>query len=388
MNEEKPPSGFTWGLRPGGGEAPEPDRVDDGPEETSTAPVDIGHVSVVDQGELVVPDAAAGAFDDGEPTAPFDFRAPAPPPVDSVETPVFHPGRALPWEQPPAFDPALDGADGALGAEEAGLGLPAGESAPPSALDSLFAEDRFRLDESHEGSAVVPFVARPVVSRAPSPRRGARAVPPGAPMPRSQRVLMWVAGGLVTALALAGLFFVGTRVGDALPATEVAPTAPPPVDQPVEQPAEPVAPPTAVGPVAPGEHAWDDLLGTECIEPFESAWQESYTVVECTEPHGAQLVARGRFDESALDAFPGVAALQARMNPLCSTAENIDYTAASAYADIQVSASFAGTEEDWADGNRTWFCFVSRSSGEPLTENVAGPPRPPVEMTVVPAPEP
>jgi hypothetical protein len=383
MNEEKPP-GFTWGLRPGGGEVPEPGPVGDRQEEMSTAPVDIGHVSVVEQGELTVPDAAAGAFDDGEPTAPFDFRAPAPPPIDSVETPVFHPGRALPWEQPPAFDPALDGADGVLGAGEAGLGLPAGESAPPSALDSLFAEDRFRLDESDEGSAVVPFVARPVVSPAASPRSGGAARAPAAPMPRSQRVLMWVAGGLVAALALAGLFFVGTRVGDALPATDAAPSAPPPV----EQPAEPVEPATTVGPVAPGEHEWDDLLGTECIEPFESAWQESYTVVECTEPHSAQLVSRGRFDESALDAFPGVAALQARMGALCSTTEDVGYTAASAYADIQVSASFAGTEDDWVDGNRTYFCFVSRSSGEPLTESVAAPPRPPVEMPVVPAPEP
>ena len=42
-------------------------------------------------------------------------------------------------------------------------------------------------------------------------------------------------------------------------------------------------------------------------------------------------------------------------------------------SDIQVSASFAADEADWEDGNRTYFCFVTRSSGQELTESVAVP---------------
>jgi hypothetical protein len=389
MSDEKPPSGFSWGLRPGGGDEPEPPKAAK-PDATgaSTAPVDVGHFSVVDRGELAMPDAPAGAFaDDGEPTAPFDFRAPAPPRIDSIETPVYHAGRSLPWEQPPAFDPALEGVTEALAAEEAGLDRPAGESAPSTALESLFAADRFRPYDEATAGAVVPFVSRPVVPVAApnSPASGA-ARPPRPPMQRSQRVLMWVAGGLVAALAVAGLFFVGTRIGDAMTVAQ-APT-PVPTAAPDDAIAQPVLPADAVGPVAPGEHAWNTLLGTECLEPFESAWQEDYTVVECSEPHAAQLVYRGRFEESALDAFPTVAVLQARMNLLCASPENIDYAAAAEFTDIQISASFAGTVDDWNDGNRDYFCFVSRSSGEPLTASVAMAARPPVVIPVVPALEP
>jgi hypothetical protein len=111
-------------------------------------------------------------------------------------------------------------------------------------------------------------------------------------------------------------------------------------------------------------------------------------VVDCATPHAGQLAFRGRFTESAVDPYPGVAALQGRMNLLCASPENIDYAAASKFSDIQISASFAGTEDDWADGNRNYFCFVSRSSGEPLTLSVAMPARPPVAIPVVPAPEP
>jgi hypothetical protein len=386
MSEEKPPDGFTWGLRPGGGDTPEPEQPSAAERDAATSePIDIGHVAVVETGELVVPDAAPGDFDDGEATAPFDFRAPEPPRIDSIETPVFHPGRSLPWEQPPAIDAALDGAHGPLAAEEAGLGLPEGESAPASALDALFGDDRFQPPEVLDRVGVVPFVARParaIEGPAAPPRRAART--PSGPMPRSQRVLLWIAGGLVAALALAGLFFVGTRVGDSLPPDER--TAPPPA---VEEPAEPVEPTAApIGPVEPGEHAWNELLGTECIDPFESAWQETYTVVDCAAPHAAQLVERGRLEESELDAFPGVAALQARVSALCASADVIDYPAAAEYPDIELSASFPGTEDDWADGDRGFHCFVSRASGEPFTSGVATPPRPPVDLEVVPAPEP
>jgi hypothetical protein len=407
-----PPNGFDWGLRPSGepeepeGAAAEDEAPDAAEEAPATAPpLDLGHFLALNQSEMIAAATEShevqqpesnpinlpvdDSIDDGEPTAAFDFRAPPPPPVDPIRPPVYHAGQALPWEQPPAFDPALDGATEALGAEFVGMDTPEGESAPTSAIDSLFADDKFEqytdapvpvviAKTSHELVAVPP----PVVP--PAPPKGPRGA-----MPRSQKVLIGVAAALVVVIALAGLFFVGTRVGESMPAAEPTPTptaTPTPV--PTEPAAAPAAPVAAVGPVAPGAYTWKQLLGTECLDPFVSAWETEYTVVDCATPHGGQLVYRGRFDESALDAYPGVEALQARMNLLCSSPENIDYAAASKFDDIQISASFAGTEDDWKAGNRNYFCFVNRSSGEPLTASVAMPARAAAVIPVVPSQEP
>jgi len=418
MSDDKTPpgGGFTWGLTPGGEpeepEAPaEPKPSESQPSESDEPKptLDLGHFLALNQDEMIAAAteqtapaepvapaesaapavASAPSYDDddeGEPTAAFDFRAPPPPPVDPIQAPVYHEGRALPWEQPPAVDASLDGATEALAAEFVGLGSPADESAPTSAIDSLFGEEKFQEYQPVAASALVPFVSRELVP-VPAPNSPAAGgdKPPRGPVPKSQKVLMWVAGGLVAALALAGLFFVGTRIGDSIPAAVVTSTPTPP---PTAAPAAPVAPVVAIGPVAPGVYEWKDLLGTECVDPYVSAWEKEYTVVDCLSPHGGQLAYRGRFDDSALDPFPGVEALQARMNLLCASQENIDYAAASQFADIQIAASYAGTEDDWKSGNRNYYCFVSRSSGEPLTMSVAMPARAPVVIPVVPAPEP
>lgn len=387
-------NGFNWGLTPGGEKPDEPEETAAEPEEQPPA-LDLGHFLALNQNEMIAaateqPDAPAAPADasdyDGEPTAAFDFRAPPPPPVDPIQPPVYHEGQALPWEQPPAFDASLDGATEVLGAEFLGLDAPEGESAPTSAIDSLFGAEKFQEYESAPAAALVPFVSRELVPVAPPAAAGSGALPPPrGPLPRNQKVLMWVAGGLVAALALAGLFFVGTRIDTAPPTAVVTP---PPTPTPTVAPEAPVAPVAQLGPVAPGVYEWRELLGTECVDPYVSAWEEEFTVVDCLAPHGGQLAYRGRFDDSALDPFPGIEALQARMNLLCASPENIDYAAASQFADIQIAASYAGTEEDWTSGNRNYFCFVSRSSGQPLTISVAMPARAPVVIPVVPAPEP
>jgi len=403
VTDDQSPGGtpFSWGLRPTGKPADAGDPVDGAAGTEGAVEGDTGGVptQAIDQGEFLAlpltPDKSSSFWDDdeGEPTAAFDFQAP-PPAVNTLPTAVYHEGPALPWEQrqqqPPSIDAALAGASVATGPQPVGTDAPVDESAPTNAIDKLFGEENFQeyddapaqdlvlsLVPSAAPKALVPVAPRRAVKPPPAPRA------PRGRLPKSQRIGLWVAGGLVAATVLTGLFFVGTRIPDAPPAAGPAPSA---SDTPVAPPAEePVA---AIGPVAAGLHDWDELLGTECIDPFVSAWEQEFTVVDCASPHGAQLVYRGRFDDSALDAYPGVEALQARMNILCASPENIDYAAAGAVSDIQVSASFAGTEEAWAAGDRNYFCFVSRSSGEPLTANVATPPRAPVAVPVAPAPEP
>ena len=128
-----------------------------------------------------------------------------------------------------------------------------------------------------------------------------------------------------------------------------------------------------IGPVAPGDYYWDRLLGGECIAPFTSPWEDTFTVVDCTQPHPAQLVLKGTFPATDDPAYPGVDALQALAASLCAVPTVIDYAAAASANDIQVLSSFAADEADWTAGNRTFYCFVSRTGGAEFTTSVAKP---------------
>ena len=190
---------------------------------------------------------------------------------------------------------------------------------------------------------------------------------------------MFVAGGLVAVLALVALYAIGMKVANLAPAPAIAPSASP---TPSAKPAV-----RAVGPVAPGDYHWDQLLGGECLTPFESAWQDTYTVVNCTVAHPAQLVFRGTFVDPASATFPGVAELQKRITLLCTPATILNYALAGAVKDIQVRASYAVNESDWDSGNHDYFCFVNRSGGATLTasvaiQQVAVPPTPTAAPTV------
>ena len=70
--------------------------------------------------------------------------------------------------------------------------------------------------------------------------------------------------------------------------------------------------------------------------------------------------------------FPGEPELAAQINTLCSAVGVIDLTAAAAVTDVQVQGSYPVTAEQWRAGDRNYYCFVSRSSGEPLPASLAG----------------
>lgn len=202
------------------------------------------------------------------------------------------------------------------------------------------------------------------------PRRSAAgATAPGSSAPRSTtlpRVLLWVAIGLVAVLALIALFMLGQRLGTPEPAA-----APVPSDTPAPEPEPEPEPEPPAGPAEPGVHAWNDLRGGECLDPYTNPWAEEFTVVDCALPHPAQVLLRAPFpgtDETT--PFPTAAALQSQLNVLCSAPSVIDLAVAGAYADIQIDGSYAITAEQWDDGLRDYTCFVSRSSGEPIAESL------------------
>ena len=292
-------------------------------------------------------------------TAPFDPGATQAMPVQGQELEPQAPD-PMRWMAAPV-DPALDGMTEVIEAEIVGLATPEGEGVEASAIDSLFGETQFKeyADE---------FIPAPPPRANAAGGGGGATKPPAGPrgaLPRNQKILLSVAGGLLAVLALFALFLVGTKLSAVLgPAPAVSTPSPSP------SPSFIVLP---IGPVAPGDYQWDELLGGECLKPFESAWQDRYTVVDCTVPHPAQMIYRGEFADEATAPYPGVEELQKRINLLCTAPTVIDYSKAGAATDIQVQASFAADAEDWDTGNRTFYCFVNRSGGEDLTQSIAIP---------------
>jgi hypothetical protein len=355
------------------------------------------------------------------PTSPFDWGlgnarepdASVPPtpavPADPVRAADAVPADAVPAEPAPVPVPApLPGAvpADAVPAEPAPVPVPAPgpgpvpgavPNAPPadspadSPIDSLFGDHQFRDYEGEPmvgplptglnpfaggfagGFAGTPAGAAPPTSADPSVITG-RATPapvpprqPSAPFSKNQKLLFWIAGGVIALLVLAVLFVVGTKIPAATAPVAATKSATPKVSP------SPTSTPPLTGQAAVGPHLWSDLRGGECVDPYTNPFELRYTVVDCAAPHPAQMVVRGTFPGAAA-AYPGVEALQSQINLLCTAPGVIDFATAGAYSDIQVQASFAATTEEWTKGQHDYFCFVNRAASEPITGSVAGTP--------------
>ncbi|WP_218141859.1 septum formation family protein, partial [Frigoribacterium sp. MCBA15_019] len=190
---------------------------------------------------------------------------------------------------------------------------------------------------------------------------------------RGHKVLAAVGAALVIVLLLVALFFIARSLfasTDDLASDPAAATSPTAARTVTAAPVEPVAEVAPAGPLAPGVHSYADLQGGECFSTFESAWQQDYDVADCGQPHVAQLTRVGTLDGDATAAYPGADVLQSQMNLLCTGADALDRQAAAAYPDVQLLASFPADADAWAAGDRTYSCFVNRSSGEPLTTSL------------------
>lgn len=341
--------GFTWGLTPGGAEppplippalvpqAPEPWDVGTEPTPVAPAPAPVSDWDVPTQASPIF--RAQDAYPPAA-TVPFSGA--------EVVRQEF-PGFGVP------VDSAMEGVTEVFGAQPIGIGAPEDEGIEVNALDSLFGESKFVEYEDGIIPVLPPrasggelVVVRPT---APAER---------APISTLQKTLMGVAGGLVAVLLIIVLFLAGQRIAANTPAPAVAADPTPTAS------AGPVA-----GPLPPGDYYWDRLLGGECISPFTSPWEDTFTVVDCGQPHPAQLVLKGTFPATDDPAYPGVDALQTLAASLCAVPTVIDYAAAASANDIQVLTSFAADEADWSAGNRTFYCFVNRTGGAEFATSVA-----------------
>ncbi|TAM71019.1 MAG: hypothetical protein EPN48_02055 [Microbacteriaceae bacterium] len=272
---------------------------------------------------------------------------------------------------PPATRAARRRADAAMPAEQPFVPSPAVAApvsailpvAPPVSAIPPVAAPVSAMPAAAEQSAATSRSAPADRPRSPRGRRDASAH-------RSTRVLVWVAGALVLVLVLIGLFVLGTRLPMMLQ------SAPMPTQSPTKTAtATPTPTPTVVatGPQSPGTHPWDILRGGECLQPFSTPWSLTFTVVDCATPHAAQLVYAGVFSTDPAAAYPGADQLASQLNVLCSRPGILNLAAAAAFTDAQLQAAYPATQAQWRNGQRSYFCFVNRSGGEPLTGSIAGP---------------
>ncbi len=316
----------------------------------------------------LTPAGSEDAHDEIDPEAVIPERAPSEflPPVAAAAPaaiPEREPTELLPTaEVPRAVVPSAAVEPVPAPAAPELASAPSTEPESGGAVDALFGDTRFQ--EFDEG--LVPV--RSSRDRRPAPR-GARVAARPSGLSTTQKRIISVAGVVVAILALVALFFLGTRLPALLSASRATATSSPsPTRTATPTPTPTVVP---VGPVAAGVHGWNELRGGECLDPYTSPWAEKFTVVDCAVAHPSQMVFRGTFDPATTPTFPGAPALQTQISLLCAAPGVLDLAAAGEYADAQVQGSYPVTQEEWTAGQHDYFCFVSRSSGQPLTGSVA-----------------
>ena len=193
--------------------------------------------------------------------------------------------------------------------------------------------------------------------------------------PMTPRWLLVVVAALAAVFIVVLFFVLGRHLPWFRDPGAVAPTSTPtvsatPTATPEPAPTPMPEPVAQRGPVAAGVHPWTELRGGECLDPFGSPWEETFTVVDCAAPHAAQLITRVSLNPDPAAAYPGEAAIVSQLNLACTAPTLLDYAAASTYPDIQWQASYPVSDAQWAEGQRDYSCFITRSSGEQLTGSV------------------
>jgi hypothetical protein len=398
--QPNPAGGFNWGLRPGGGAEPvsppapvpvtpeqsaPPTEAPPAPRAMPREPLPPTEPFVLVQPGSLLPPAV---------TPPASTAPAAPPPLVSPPlvsptapaTPEVDPGPPTQAMPTPSWD-SLDGVDEPTAAFTVPPWEPATASAAPpaapqqpaapqptvafdasaveqprdptSAIDSLFGDNQF---QEYEDLGVLQTITPPPSAPAGPETHAPAPVVERAPITKTQRTLMIVAGALVALIALVALFFLGQRLGQQ--------SAEQPVGAPSGSASAPAQAPSN-GLAAPGVQSFSALQGGECLQPFTSAWSATYTVVDCGSSHVGQLVFKGTLPDAGSTPYPTGAQFKTEITPLCTSTSAIDYSVAKSVSDLQISFSYPSSSKDWDAGDRTYYCFVNRASGDPLPANLA-----------------
>lgn len=117
------------------------------------------------------------------------------------------------------------------------------------------------------------------------------------------------------------------------------------------------------------------LAEGDCFDAGELADDGSLLVnlrvIECDEPHQAEVVAVEDLEAASDDAFPGDEARDASAQELCTPIVESFLGGPLAESSLLL-LWLAPTEETWADGDREVVCVIAAPDGETLTGSAAG----------------
>jgi len=288
-----------------------------------------------------------------EPVVPLDRPLPSVatdyPPTEALDALDLPPADVSESVTPPAAPPAAPPATATTADSSTN------ETTGLDRLDQLFA--------STDTSAVtIPLVS----PRVPESSRRAGAsrtdTPPKESSPADQvkfrQRLTLTVGGILVAIVAMGAWVAGGIAGTPAVAPVPTETAPP-------------GPPTAMQP--PGDYPFGQLFGGECLNPFVDPWAETFTVVDCATPHAAQLVYAGDLAvDGTYPSYPGDSRIGKAALAGCSREGVLDLSAAKKITDLQISTSYPASSLAWDSGDTRYFCFASRTGGDPIETSIAG----------------
>jgi len=129
-------------------------------------------------------------------------------------------------------------------------------------------------------------------------------------------------------------------------------------------------------PVTTETTVFDQLRPGDCILDFiwQPTYQAEYQVVDCSLPHGAEVIYRPSLGEAA-DVYPGEPASIAISKAVCDLVFDNDRYLDESVHDYPEAGlqSLWLTRRDWVDGQREYACFLLNQDGTPLVGSFYAP---------------
>ena len=95
----------------------------------------------------------------------------------------------------------------------------------------------------------------------------------------------------------------------------------------------------------------------DCLQGYASKSEAAYPVVDCTDPHIAQLLSHGVLSQPTGTAYPGSSTLNADIVQRCSQELNWSWVGVWG-EDVQIDVRYPDTAAKWESGDRSYYCFV------------------------------
>ncbi|WP_285116727.1 hypothetical protein [Leifsonia sp. fls2-241-R2A-40a] len=112
----------------------------------------------------------------------------------------------------------------------------------------------------------------------------------------------------------------------------------------------------------------DTLRIGDCLQLYPSKSAAEYPVVDCSQPHIAQLLYKGTLPQAADAPFPGTETLDAQVLDLCGAPGRLDWNWVAVWnEDVQIDLRYPETAAQWTGGARTYYCFIYTFSRHELT---------------------